>query len=104
MAVAWVSLAAERRRAMRTVKLNPVVSGLSALLIGLTAWVGTAVADVTADNAAAIVVWPKLVFNSDIGVDTLLQLSNTSSEQVKVRCFYVNANSHCSNRPEQTCY
>lgn len=89
---------------MRTVKLNPVVSGLGALFVGVLAWAGTAAADVTADNPAGLIVWPKLVFNSDSGVDTLLQLSNTSSEQVKVRCFYVNANAHCSNDPRQTCY
>lgn len=88
---------------MRTVNLNPVVSGLGALCCGVLAWATTAVADVTADNPAGLVVWPKLVFNSDAGINTLIQLSNTSNEQVKVRCFYVNANSHCLNRPTQTC-
>ncbi|MBI4517355.1 MAG: hypothetical protein HY699_16245 [Deltaproteobacteria bacterium] len=61
-------------------------------------------ADVTSDQAAAIVVWP-LVSVSDPAApsltpyaeDTLIQLSNTSSSPVEAHCFYLNANSHCTN-------
>jgi hypothetical protein len=84
---------------MGTVKWNPVVSGVGALLGGLVLWTGTAIADVRADEAAGLIVWPKLVFNSDDGIDTVIQLSNTSPDQINVRCFYVNANSHCTNTP-----
>src|SRR6185503_6095932 len=66
-------------------------------------WAGTAAADVTSDEAAGVVVFPKVVVNDDEGIDTFLQLSNTSGEQVYVQCFYVNANSHCTNDPELVC-
>ena len=36
-------------------------------------------------------------------VDTEIQLSNTSGQFIKLRCFYVNANSHCSNDFSQIC-
>jgi hypothetical protein len=87
---------------MRTVKWNPVVSGL-ALLGGVSLWAATVTAHVTVDNAAGLIVWPKLVFNSDLGIDTEIQLSNTSPDQINVRCFYVNANSHCVNAPQRVC-
>jgi hypothetical protein len=88
---------------MRTVKWSAVLSGLCAILGGAVLWIGTAKADVTADNAAGLIVWPKLVYDSDAGVDTVIQLSNTSGDQINVRCFYVNANSHCSNAPDEVC-
>jgi hypothetical protein len=88
---------------MRTVKRNPILSGVCAVLGGVFLWAGTAVADVTSDEAAAILVYPKLRVDLAAGIDTLIQLSNTSEEVVNVMCFYVNANSHCSNRPEQIC-
>jgi hypothetical protein len=37
------------------------------------------------------------------GVDTLVQLTNTSEFLTKVHCFYTNTNSHCSNAPETIC-
>lgn len=88
---------------MRTVKRNPFLSGALAILGGTFLLVGTARADVTSDQAAGIVIFPKLLFNADDGLDTVIQLSNTSNEPVNVRCFYVNANSHCSNDPTQVC-
>jgi len=54
-------------------------------------------ADVTSDQAAAIVVWPIVNVGGPFGDDTLVQLSNTGSEPVEAHCFYLNANSHCSN-------
>ena len=88
---------------MRTVKRSAVLSGLCAILGGAVLWIGAAKAEVTADNASGLIVWPKLVYNSDAGVDTVIQLSNTSNEQINVRCFYVNANAHCSNAPDEVC-
>jgi len=102
-AVAGFSLMAERRRAMRMVKRNPFLSGLCAVLGGAFLLAGTAVADVTTDEAAAILIYPKLRLDTSRGLDTVIQLSNTSAEPINVRCFYVNANSHCSNDPEQIC-
>lgn len=88
---------------MRMVKRNPFLSGLCAILGGVFLLGGTAVADVTSDQAAGIVVYPKLVLDTSAGVDTVIQLSNTSDEPVNVRCFYVNANAHCSNAPSEIC-
>jgi hypothetical protein len=85
------------------VKWNPFLSGVCALLGGVFLWAAAASADVTSDNAAAIVVFPKLVLDADEGIDTEIQLSNTSDQPVNVRCFYVNANSHCSNEPDEVC-
>ena len=88
---------------MRTVKWNPVLSGVCAVLGAAFLWTGTATADVTADKAAGLIVWPKLRYDKYDGIDTVVQLSNTSPDQINVRCFYVNANSHCSNRIEEVC-
>ena len=54
-------------------------------------------ADVTSDKAAAIVVWPIVNVGGPAASDTLIQLSNTGTKQVEAACFYVNANSHCTN-------
>ena len=83
---------------------------------------------VTTNESAAIVLYPKLkvdlntctagtcsltgdacTSNDDCqiparaGVDTLVQLTNTSEFLTKVHCFYTNTNSHCSNSPETIC-
>jgi hypothetical protein len=59
-----------------------------------------AVGDVVSDRAAAIVLFPDVVANSEAVVDTIIQLSNTSSQPILAYCFYENANSHCSNTGE----
>jgi hypothetical protein len=58
---------------------------------------GPAAAEIASDKAAALLVFPAIQVSSVDGVDTLVQLSNTSDQAVDVHCFYVNANSHCSN-------
>ncbi len=88
---------------MRTVNRKPVLWGVGMLLGALLLAVGTVRADVVTDQAAGLIIFPKLVFNSDYGLNTEIQLSNTSGHQISVRCFYVNANSHCSNFPEEIC-
>ncbi|MGD9763389.1 MAG: hypothetical protein AB7V27_06735 [Candidatus Binatia bacterium] len=67
-------------------------------------------ADVTSDRAAAIVYFPSVIFaegDSVLGsffggpfIDTVIQLSNTSTEPVTAFCFYENANAHCTNTGE----
>jgi N-acetylneuraminic acid mutarotase len=53
--------------------------------------------------AAAILVYPEITADSAQGIDTVLQLSNASaSDPVLARCFYENANGHCSNT-QQVC-
>src|SRR5512139_3950793 len=46
------------------------------------------------DQAAALVVYPALA--AGLGVDTLIQLSNTSNQLAAVQCYYVNVVGHCS--------
>jgi hypothetical protein len=83
---------------------------------------------VTTNESAAIVLYPKLKVDLNTcvagtcsltgtacvsndtcqtpptaGVDTLIQLTNTSEFLTKVHCFYTNTNSHCSNSPETIC-
>lgn len=84
---------------MRTVKWNPFLSGVGAVLGGALA-ASVASADVSSTNPAAIVIFPKIVVgpttNFPTPADTIVQLSNTSDRPVNVRCFYINANGHCS--------
>jgi hypothetical protein len=80
---------------MRTVKWNPFLSGGCMLLGAMLLWAGAARADVSSTNPAAILIFPKLVV--DEGVNTDIQLTNTSGDPVNVRCFYINANGHCAN-------
>src|SRR5574341_376163 len=102
-AVAGFSQTGERRRAMRTVKWNPFLSGvcLGGMLLGVSA----VHADVTSTNAAALVVFPKILVDATAmtRVETILQLTNTAAKPINVRCFYVNANGHCSDNPLQIC-
>jgi hypothetical protein len=92
---------------MRTVKWNPFLSGVCTVLGGMLLWAGVARADVTSTNPAAIVVYPKIVVDTTSGgthqVDTIIQLTNTAPNPVNVRCFYVDANGHCSNSPFAIC-
>jgi len=98
---------------MRTVKRNPFLSGTLVVLGGVMLTMGTATADVTSDRPAGLIVIPKLIFDSegDLGVltnsgdpvDTEIQLTNVSDQTARLRCFYVNANSHCTNRPSEVC-
>jgi hypothetical protein len=97
---------------MRTVMRKPVLAGILTVLGTVFLGTGAASADVTSDRAAAILVWPKLIYSSaddtvlspaGTVIDTTIQLTNTSSEEVFLRCFYVNANSHCSNEPTRVC-
>jgi hypothetical protein len=86
---------------MRKVKRNPFLAGLATVFGGLLLTAGMASAELGSDKAAAITVFPKLVISTAPGgaitTDTIIQLTNTSSHQVGVRCFLVNANAHCSN-------
>jgi hypothetical protein len=87
---------AERRGAMHTVKRNPFLAGAAAVLGGVLL-AGVASAELGSDKAGAIVIFPQLVANANANVDSVIQLTNTSPNRIAVRCFLVNANSHCSN-------
>jgi len=59
-------------------------------------------ADTVIEQGSAILVWPKIVAqtNPALGplVDTLVEISNLDDSSVTAaHCFYVNANSHCAN-------
>jgi hypothetical protein len=58
---------------------------------------------VTTNESAGIVVYPKIVTDPANGVDTIVQLTNTSNFLTRAHCLYVNANSHCSNAPSRVC-
>lgn len=63
---------------------------------------------VAADRAAAILVFPKIVVDTSNNagrgrLDTLIRISNTSSEPVRLQCFWMNANGHCFNAPGIIC-
>ncbi|HEX9834950.1 MAG TPA: hypothetical protein VGA66_18025 [Mycobacterium sp.] len=58
---------------------------------------------VTTNETAAIVLYPYLKADPTAGVDTLIQLTNTSEFLTKVHCFYTNTNGHCSNAPTTIC-
>ena len=88
---------------MLTVKWNPFLAAVVALAATATGLATPASADVSSTNPAAIVIYPKLVADASEGVDTVIQLTNVSAQPANVRCFYVNANGHCSNSPTQIC-
>src|SRR5262245_16786937 len=89
-----------RRSAMRMVRLA-LAAGLCAAGLVLT---GTARADVSTTHPAGLIVFPGVFVASDgFFLDTEIQISNTSGEPVHVRCYLVNANSHCSNAPTEVC-
>jgi hypothetical protein len=81
-------------------KIISFATGCALALVGATA----ALAAPDHDNPAGLVIFPKIVVDSANGIDTRLHLSNassapdgqTSSDQM-AHCFYVNANSHCTN-------
>jgi len=84
--------------------------GLGLATIAMSANVGRA--DVSSTNAAAILVYPKIAVNTNspaspnnppYQTDTLLQLTNVGSSAAHVRCWYVNANGHCSTSPTTIC-
>ena len=86
---------------MRTVKWNHFLSGGLLFLGGVLLWASAARADVSSTNAAAILVFPKIVVDTTTETgevtDTIIQITNTSDAPVNVRCFWVDANGHCSN-------
>jgi len=77
--------------------------GLASALVAALLLAGPARAEISTDKSAAIVVFPALAagVGTALGMtgvaDTIIQLTNASPHQIGVRCFLVNANSHCSN-------
>jgi len=59
---------------------------MAAALVGVMA--SGAVADVTTERSASILVFPKVI--ADGTRDTIIQITNTSNSMVHAHCFYVN--------------
>lgn len=74
---------------MRTVKWNAFLSGLcgAAAFLGVVAT--GARADVTIEQGASILVFPKV--QADTSRDTTIQIANTGNSMVHAKCYYVNA-------------
>jgi hypothetical protein len=79
---------------MRTVKWNSFLSCLMALGM-MTA---SARADVTVEEGASILIFPKVIVAGPF--DTVIQLTNISNDLVFATCFYVNAQLTNPNFPE----
>ncbi len=80
------------------------VAAATALLMGQTKSAVAQTAAIESDKPAAIVVYPKITVNSDSGVETTVRLANTNqTNPVLAHCFYLDANSHCSNDPTTIC-
>jgi len=59
-------------------------------------------ATVASDQPGAILVFPKIVVDTTTpaktprgNIDSIIRISNTSTEPVTLKCYYVNANGHC---------
>ncbi len=75
---------------------------VTALALAALGYARPTVADITSDQAAAILEYPFVdveIYHSGIDVytDTLIQISNVDTTPVDVHCFWENANNHCTN-------
>ena len=77
-----------------------VAVGMAAVVLLLAPRAG---ADVGSDRAAAIIVFPKLLADTDQGLDTFIRISNTSDREISLLCFYVNVTPKCS-LPSHSCF
>ncbi|HVN84527.1 MAG TPA: hypothetical protein VMW17_06740 [Candidatus Binatia bacterium] len=76
----------------------------AAAIVLALACAGVTRADVSSDQPAAVVLFPKLIVDSSRGIDTLVRLSNTSTQNpLTVHCFLVDASPLCPNNPTATC-
>ena len=78
--------------------MKRVVGPLSLAVAGLM-MVGAQVnAATTSDQPAAVLIYPKIIFNTEpVLTDTIIEVANASNQPVDLHCFYVNATSHCTN-------
>lgn len=73
-----------------------ILTVVSVLLLGpFSARLGRA--EIAADEAAAVVIYPYVLVDTLNGADTLLQLSNADVSGLDLQCFYENVNGHCSD-------
>lgn len=74
---------------MRTVKWNVFLSGLCGLVVAMGVVAPGVRADVTSEKAASILVFPRVQVGG--GVDTFIEIANTSNSMVHALCNYVDA-------------
>jgi len=82
---------------MRVLKRNPWLASLGVLLVALAVFARAAWADVTADQSASILIFPKVI--ADGTRDTLIQISNTTNGVVFAHCIYVDASLETPSLP-----
>ncbi|MEO8605554.1 MAG: hypothetical protein ABI629_23500, partial [bacterium] len=68
--------------------------GIGIVLLGLA---GGAGAQVTTENSASVLVFPRVIANGTR--DTVIQITNTSNSVVFAHCFYVNGASRVADQP-----
>lgn len=80
------------------------------LSVALSIFSSTIHAQVTADQPGAILVFPKIIadtsdppMTSRGAIDTIVRISNISTDPVTLKCYYVNANGHCATAPSVIC-
>ncbi len=75
---------------------QPLLRGLGVLGALLLSALPLGAADIASDHPAAIVVFPKLLVDTENGLDTMIRISNVSETPLNVYCFYVNVTPICS--------
>lgn len=81
-----------------------VVTAAVWLVVSPFASVAT-LAQASPDEPAAVLVYPYIAVDPASGTDTLIQLSNTSSQPVELRCFYANLTPQCTKgQPGGSCF
>lgn len=91
-------------------------AGIARVLLPVALFVGTVMAatdsraNVASDQPGAILVFPKIIVDAldppqtvRGNIDSIIRISNTSTEPVTVKCYYVNANGHCQGAPNVIC-
>ncbi|MEO8601045.1 MAG: hypothetical protein ABI629_00565 [bacterium] len=71
---------------------------LSVVGVAAAVWLGLAPqvqAGTFSDTGAAVLIWPTIVVTEDY--DTVVQITNQAAVPSAAHCFYVNANSRCTN-------
>lgn len=61
-------------------------------------------AEIASDHPAAIVVFPKLLVDTEHGLDTMIRISNVAETPLDVYCFYVNATPICPLDGGSSCF
>jgi hypothetical protein len=86
---------------MRGLKRSPWLFGLGVLLAVLVVYGGHARAEVTTDQSASIIIFPKVIV--DGSRDTIIQITNTDNLSANADCVYINTSGTCSITTSQTC-